>query len=167
MNKYQTGKIYKLIDNTSDMIYIGYTFQELEKRLQEYEHQFKSYKAGKFNYITSFRIIQNENYKIELIKLYPCNTNKELEFQVNKISIELRNRGLNVINKIIIGIPIKESRPQYYHDNKQTINDKQKQKHDFKNIKTINNHGTINITINVNSVKELKQSELDFLNAIK
>ena len=66
--------------------------------------------------------------KIIKIKLYPCITNKEIEFQVNKISIELRNIGLNVINKIIIGIPIKKSRPQYYHDNKQTINDKQKQK---------------------------------------
>ena len=33
MNKYQSGKIYKIVDNTSDMINVGSTCLELEKRL--------------------------------------------------------------------------------------------------------------------------------------
>lgn len=36
INKYKNGKIYKLISNTIDTIYIGSTYDTLEKRLKHH-----------------------------------------------------------------------------------------------------------------------------------
>ena len=85
-----------------------------------------------------------------------------------------------------------QTNAQYKQNNKITLREKAKQKHNcacggkyrndtkarhkrskkhceyINSSKTINNTGnTYNITINVNSVKDLEQLELDFLNAIK
>ena len=49
MNKYETGKIYKIVDNTSDMIYVGSTCQTLEQRLQRHESDYRAFQAGKKN----------------------------------------------------------------------------------------------------------------------
>ena len=38
MNKYNSGKIYKIIDNTSDMIYVGSTCKTLQQRLKGHEN---------------------------------------------------------------------------------------------------------------------------------
>ena len=58
-SNYENGKIYKIIDNTSDMIYVGSTYKPLQQRLKMHESDYKRFKAGKMNYITSFKILQN------------------------------------------------------------------------------------------------------------
>ncbi len=113
MNKYQSGKIYKIIDNTSNMVYVGSTYKTLQQRLNGHEQQFKTFKAGKHHYITSFKILENNNYKIELIESFPCETKQELNKREGNILIELRNKGLNVINRCIAGLTRKESDDQY------------------------------------------------------
>jgi hypothetical protein len=50
MNKYQLGKIYEIVDNTSDMIYNGSTCQELEKRLKGHEYGYKNFKIYKHKF---------------------------------------------------------------------------------------------------------------------
>ena len=81
-NKYSNGKIYKLIDNTNENIYIGSTIFTLKQRLKGHEYVFKCFKAGKYpNNVTVFKILENNNYKIELIKLYPCKNKQELNIE--------------------------------------------------------------------------------------
>ena len=187
MSKFQSGKIYKIVDNTSDMVYVGSTCKSLEQRLKEHESAKKSFNAGKFAFTSSFNIINNNDYKIELVENYPCNNKQELNIREGQIIQKLKNDNLNIVNKYIAG----QTKAQYYQNNKNIINNKQSQKHNcqcggkytnanktchekskkhcefINNTKTINNHGSINITINVNSAKELNQLELEFLNAIK
>ena len=45
MNKFQNSKIYKITDNTSDMIYVGSTCKTLEQRLKQHVANNKSYKV--------------------------------------------------------------------------------------------------------------------------
>jgi hypothetical protein len=70
MNKFQNAKIYKIIDNTSDLIYIGSTCKTLNQRLKKHEYDYKQYIDRKYHFVTSFKIIQHNNYRIELIKIF-------------------------------------------------------------------------------------------------
>lgn len=69
-NKYQEGKIYKIVCNITGEIYIGSTTRTLEDRL-------KGHKTDKD--CVSRHIIERGNYQINLIKDYPCNNLWELE----------------------------------------------------------------------------------------
>ena len=46
MSKYIDSKIYKIIDNTNQNIYIGSTIQSLRQRLSGHEHDARKYKDG-------------------------------------------------------------------------------------------------------------------------
>ena len=51
---YSQGKIYKIVDNTTDNIYIGSTCQKyIRKRLSEHVYDYKGYLIGERNYRTS------------------------------------------------------------------------------------------------------------------
>jgi hypothetical protein len=79
MNKYENGKIYKLIDNTNGNIYVGSTCELLlSKRLAKHNYNFKSYKNGKSKFVTSFDIIKNDDYSIILLEDYPCKSKDQL-----------------------------------------------------------------------------------------
>ena len=69
---FQNSKIYKITDNVTNAIYIGSTCKTLEQILNQHERNFKAFKAGKSNFVTVFKILDNNDYKIELIKYYPC-----------------------------------------------------------------------------------------------
>ena len=72
MNKYQNGKIYKIVDNTNDDIYIGSTIRGLRKRL--YDHKAS---RNTDNRITK-SMIDNGNYSIHLIEDCPCEDKYDL-----------------------------------------------------------------------------------------
>jgi len=79
MNKYQISKIYKLVDLTNDDMYIGSTTRKnLNTRLSEHVHDYKRYLRGTYHDVSSFKIIEGGNYKIELVESYPCQSRKEL-----------------------------------------------------------------------------------------
>jgi len=78
MVNYQNGKIYKLIDNTNGSIYIGSTTQSLSRRLDGHRGHYKHYLNGTGRICLSFKIIQNNDYKIILICNCPCNNIEEL-----------------------------------------------------------------------------------------
>ena len=79
MNKFENGKIFKIVDNTSDMIYVGSTYKKLEQRLKQHQANYKSFKSGIYpNYVTVFKILENEDYNtIQLIKSYPCENRQQ------------------------------------------------------------------------------------------
>ncbi|MFY8161327.1 MAG: GIY-YIG nuclease family protein [Candidatus Kapaibacteriota bacterium] len=121
---YSNGKIYKIVDNKSDMIYIGSTCKTLEQRLKSHISNYKKYKSGKYNYVTVFKTLENNDYKIELIKNYSCNSKNDLEREEGQFIKDYRNNKLNVVNKLIAGQTHKESCTQYRKNNKNKINEK-------------------------------------------
>ena len=79
MPNYQQGKIYQIVCLTTGDKYIGSTTQKtLAERLSGHVHDFKRWKIGKVNFVTSFPIIEQGNYQIELLESSPCNSKDEL-----------------------------------------------------------------------------------------
>ena len=68
---YKNGKIYRIVCNITGEQYIGSTCKTLKQRLQQHKASYKCYKGGKGNYITSFKILENDNCAIVLIEDYP------------------------------------------------------------------------------------------------
>lgn len=75
MNKYQNGKIYKIVCNITNEIYIGSTIRTLDKRLIRHVADYKNNVQRKCE---SYKIIERGNYNIYLIENYSCNGRKEL-----------------------------------------------------------------------------------------
>lgn len=80
MLNYDNGKIYKIISDQSDKIYIGSTTKKyLSSRLASHVKNFKAWKKGSYNkYVSSYEILEYEDHKIILIESYPCKTRDEL-----------------------------------------------------------------------------------------
>jgi hypothetical protein len=118
-NKYNNSKIYKIWSPQTDLIYIGSTTQILCKRLADHKSNYKSYKEGKFHYVSSFKILEYGDAKIELIKEVNCQ-NRE---QLNSIEGDLQREYRNVcINIRIEG----RTQQEYYEEHKEDINDRHK-----------------------------------------
>lgn len=82
-NKYERGKIYKIIANGSDECYIGSTTEKtLAKRMVGHRCVYKRWKTGKkvgkTSSINLFEKYGIENCKIVLIELYPTESNDQL-----------------------------------------------------------------------------------------
>lgn len=123
MVNYQRGKIYKLVCDTSGLIYVGSTTEKyLSRRLTGHRTSYKRYLEGKSNYVTSFEILENDNYYIELIENYPCNDYHELAKR-ERYYIEL----LDCVNKVIPTRTRKEYDKQYREDNKEKLRERQKE----------------------------------------
>ena len=83
MPDYLKSKIYKIIDNTNNSVYIGSTTKTINDRLCKHVNDYDRYLRGLMNYLASFDIIKNNNYTIELIELYPCKNKIELTMKEN------------------------------------------------------------------------------------
>ena len=57
---------------------MDHTCKTLKQRLQQHKSSYKCYKDGKGNYITSFKILEKDNYDIVLIEDYPCDKKEQL-----------------------------------------------------------------------------------------
>jgi len=114
MNKYNNGKIYRIVDNTNGDVYIGSTTKKyLSDRLSEHRCDYKRFLKGKKNNCRSGDIIKNGDFNIILIENYPCNSKKELTAR-ERYFIE----NNKCINKVIPGRTNKE----YVNDNKDRLN---------------------------------------------
>ena len=122
MNKYNDAKIYKLIDNTNGNIYIGSTYKTLDERLKQHIKDYKRFINGKHHIVTSFSIIENNDYIIELIELFPCNTKKELCFREGYYII-----NTECVNRCIAGRTKNEYDEEYRETNKEKISQRNKE----------------------------------------
>ena len=114
MVNYEHGKIYKIVCNETGLIYIGSTAQKyLSTRLGGHKANYKQYLNGNFNYITSFKIIEGNNFDILLIEKYSCKDNYELKAKERYYS-----ETMDCVNKTIPNRTPKE----HYIDNKKTLN---------------------------------------------
>ena len=108
-NKYQNGKIYRLICNTTRLEYYGSTCQKrLCSRLAHHKAGYKKYLNGKSGFITSYKIFENDNYEIILVEFFPCNSKDELH-QRERFYIE----NNDCVNKVIPTRTHKEYMEQY------------------------------------------------------
>ncbi len=79
MVNYQLGKIYKLQSEHSAKIYIGSTCKKyLSERKATHVSDYKRYRQGKTNYLSSFEIMALGDYDIELLENFPCESKDEL-----------------------------------------------------------------------------------------
>jgi hypothetical protein len=137
------GNIYCIVDNTNYKYYIGSTTKNIEERLREHEYNCNYYIQGKYNFTSSFEIIQNNNYSIYLIRELEYDDDEEeqlLWLERNFIEDGLRegncvNERLPITTKEEIleknkqykidnREEIKEQRNQYRNDNRDKINEK-------------------------------------------
>jgi len=97
------GKIYKLINNKNNNIYVGSTCKDtIETILVKHKYDYNRYLKTNTKYITSFEIIKNNNYKIELIEELDINEISELQLRecywIDKINCINNNKPNNYIN---------------------------------------------------------------------
>lgn len=76
MNKYEHGKIYKLVNTIDDDIYVGSTHHPLVRRLCLHKSHGKRRNSRVYSHLNE---IGFDNVRIELIEEYPCTCRKELE----------------------------------------------------------------------------------------
>ena len=132
MVNYENGKLYKIVCNTTGLVYIGSTCQKsITQRLAQHKCDYKLYQQGKFNYLTSFKTLENENYDIILLEKYPCKDMMELH-QRERFYIE----NNECVNKQIPS----RTKQQYIEDTKENkkINDKEYYEKNKETISKIN-----------------------------
>ena len=99
VNNYDRSKLYKIVCNVTGKIYVGSTTEpSLASRLTGHKSHYKYYLTGKRDYITSFEILKNGNYYIELICNAACTSKDELN------AIEgYHIRNLDCVNRCVPG----------------------------------------------------------------
>ena len=111
MPDYQKGKIYQLTNAVNDEIYVGSTIEDLHTRLYKHKHDAGRMQTPIYKLMGE---IGKDNFYIELIENYPCNSRTELLAREGHF---IRERG--TINKQIAG----RGKKEYYNDNKERIAD--------------------------------------------
>tara|TARA_R110002096_G_scaffold362183_1_gene555287 strand:+ start:225 stop:848 length:624 start_codon:yes stop_codon:yes gene_type:complete len=121
MPDYQKGKIYKLVSDHTDEIYIGSTIQKLCKRLSKHASDFRK----GINACTSKKVFELGKVKIVLIENCPCDSKEEL-YKRERHYIETTD----CVNKCI-PFRSKEEKIQYKikynEDNKEELSKKNKE----------------------------------------
>lgn len=105
MPDYKNGKIYKLVCDTTNKIYIGSTTEKyLSRRLAKHIYDFKN--KEKKNFVSSYEILKNNNFHIELIENINSNDiyelhNRERYYVENTecVNIQIPNRTQRERNK--------------------------------------------------------------------
>ncbi len=92
--------------------YIGSTTKLLCQRLGQHRSNYKSYLKGTSHYVTSFKILENDDYSIILIENYPCKNKEELCAR-ERYYID----SIGCVNKVVP----QRTRHQYRKDNKENI----------------------------------------------
>lgn len=95
MPNYQDGKIYKLICLNTGLIYVGSTCQPLCKRLAGHK--------STHNSTNSKKIIEQGNFIIVLIELFPCETVEQLrarEYEIIQNTTCINRKLLTEAEKI-------------------------------------------------------------------
>lgn len=118
MPNYQLSKVYQIVCLTTGHKYVGATTQKtLAERLAGHNRSLKRWKNGKGDFLTSFTILEQGNYQIELLEAFPCNSKDELNAREGHFI-----RTVECVNKCIIGRTYKE----YYDDNRSDLIEKSK-----------------------------------------
>jgi hypothetical protein len=128
---YSNGKIYKIVSDQCELPYIGSTTSSLEGRFDIHKRWYKKWnnngkKRTTGEYCSSAQILQYDDAKIELVKIYPCNSKKELR----EYEGTFQQLGINCVNIKKAGRPWKDwHKNVYYPKNKKKILQQQKERY--------------------------------------
>ena len=115
-NRFENSKVYKIVDNTTGLIYVGSTTQELNIRLSKHKSDYKRYLVGNYHFVTSFKVLENNDFDIHLIRSYDFDNKIDL---LAKESFYIKK--LNCVNKNIAG----RTQAEYRIENRFELNIKQ------------------------------------------
>jgi len=117
-NRYQNGKIYKIVSDFTDNIYVGSTCCPLSKRIYQHKGNYNNYLNTNKKYVTSYELIKLGEVDIILIEDFPCDNKNQLHAR-ERYWIE-QNKD-KIVNKVH---PTRTKR-EYYNDNKEQISNRQ------------------------------------------
>jgi len=129
---YSKGKIYRIVSNKTDEVYIGSTVQTLNQRFTKHKSDF-----NRGVYCSSAEILKHGDARIEFIKDFPCNSERELSKEEDKYILDC----CKVVNCIRASrtraewcqdnrAEILEHKKKYYEANREQINEKRYEKFD-------------------------------------
>ena len=125
-NVYKNSKIYKLISNKTELIYIGSTYDKLCKRKQNHISKYKYYLKHNKHYVSSCELLKLGDVDIILIENYSCNNRDELRAR-ERHHIELnKNICVNIERPYISDEEKKEYFEKYRIDNNDILKENQK-----------------------------------------
>ena len=167
MPNYQNGKIYKIVNTEGTLTYIGSTCQSLAMRKAKHHNNYKCWKNGKTNYVTSFKIFDDDEFgcQIILLEAFPCDTKIELEkrerFYIETIECINKHRPTRTRKEYRVDNidKIQQYKKQYQIDNKEKIQQHQNEKHECVC------GGNYTTTHKSHHIKSLKH--LNYFNSIK
>jgi hypothetical protein len=129
------GIIYAIKSKQTDNIYIGSTLNTIKERMKNHRGDYNKYKLGTHRYMTSFKLLEYDDYYYEIIEELDINDKKELHKKEGEYQLNTNN----CINKLIAGRTTKEylcieenkekrkqQRKIYEEINKETIKQQQK-----------------------------------------
>jgi len=129
LNRYENGKIYKLVSNHTDKIYIGSTCKErLCQRLAKHKEHYKRWLITNTNFLTSFELFKLGDVEIILLENVNCRTKDELHAKEREYIEKYKDI---ILNKNIPLRTVKEYREQ----NKDKIKEKMEKKKEINKIK--------------------------------
>lgn len=119
---YQQAKIYRLFSPTKDLVYYGSTTESLSTRLAKHTYTFRNPEKYKGKRDAS-NIIECSDYKIELVKDFPCDNKKQLAREEGTYIRENK-----CINKLVAG----RTPAEYRADNADKIREYSKKYRELK-----------------------------------
>jgi hypothetical protein len=110
MNKYQDGKIYRIIGG--DKVYVGSTTHTINERYSKHKSCYNSFQKGNYGKCMAFDIFDEfgvDACSIELVEDYPCSSKRDLEERERHWI-----QTLECVNKVV---PTRTDK-EYYQDNR-------------------------------------------------
>jgi len=103
MIDYKLGKIYKIVNDVNDIIYVGSSAQrKLSNRMRDHRSHAKDLSLTS-NWNVAMRTIGISHFKIVLVCSYPCSSKDELEDKEFEVINEFKSNGQDVYNSVIDG----------------------------------------------------------------
>ena len=121
MNRYENGKIYKVVDVGFNKCYIGSTCEMLSKRMERHRNSYRKYLRTDEMETRCHLLFDEfgvENCKIMLIENYPCNSKEEL---FRKEGEYIQN--LDCINRYVAG----RTRQAHFKEHAEEIRERNRQ----------------------------------------
>ena len=110
---YSKGKIYCIRNTINDEIYIGSTCQSLSQRMAQHRRTLKCGRLGGMKLYNLMMDLGEENFYIELMEEYPCESKDRLRKREGEF-IREHQTGLN---KLVAG----RKSLEYYYDNRDRV----------------------------------------------
>lgn len=159
MPDYQKAKIYKLWSPSKNLVYYGSTIETLASRLAKHVGNYKAYNNDNTKaYVSSYLVLDCEDYKIELMEECPCNNRQQL----------LKKEGEYIKNNECVNILIAGRTKQEWEKENPNKVKEAKQKYCEENLNKVKEAKQKYIDTNIDKVKETKQKyRLDNVDKIR